>query len=225
MKKLVIAAMVLSIPVLTFAEKSLYKNIKIVKNTEMRAGGFTIPESFLKETENKMNQMKAKGYVDHDSTYPRRLLNMGFKGVTFGPSQKYEDSDLKKSSNEVKLAFPYSPPIANSIAFAPIGMLSKDGWTGIKEFFSHKEIGTCEYSLSNMELAQGSVEIDKNVVRYDVNNKPTTIMIEGNVNSGFMYSINWFDDKYDKQLRCANMDYKPELRNKIIELAKMIDNK
>ncbi len=58
---------------------------------------------------------------------------------------------------------------------------------------------------------------------YFVNEKPSNKVIEGNINSGVLYSINWYTDTTMNMLECANKSFKPEIMTKMIALANKID--
>ncbi|HJY22037.1 MAG TPA: hypothetical protein VJ279_04080, partial [Hanamia sp.] len=101
--------------------------------------------------------------------------------------------------------------------------LWQNGWTGIAQLFKENSIGVCSYKIENILVSKGAIQIDENTVRHDVNNKITTIDIAGSMNSGFIYTISWYDKTYFHDLECANLAFKPELKDKLIALAKKID--
>lgn len=176
--------------------------------------------------EDRLNreQMKTKGYIEKNLAYPKKMLGMRSK-VKFSASKDKEDTELRKNVNEIRLAFNYAPKTNNPIGFAPIMLWTNDGWTGIKEFFDAKDIGICSISTVNMKLTHQSVRIPAEIVKHDINNKVTTILIEGSNNTGFNYRIEWYDSIYSKELECANMTYDKEITNKMITLAKELDKK
>lgn len=102
--------------------------------------------------------------------------------------------------------------------------LHHDGWTGVKEFFNDPKIGLCSYSLSNMKLMHGGIQLAKEDVTYDVNKKPTTSEVEGSENSGFTYTVRWYDDTFAHELECANMLYDKTITENVLSLANRIDN-
>lgn len=187
-----------------------------------------IPESFLKEQEEAFQQQKLKGYSELESGYPKILLGIGKNGVprthkNYGES----DTNMKHSISEVKVGFKFKtvPDVApkDIIGFSPRAAYVNSKWTGITEFFNDKNIGTCKYSATNMKLSNGSARIDPSAVRYDVNNKPGDIFVQGSINSGFLYTVSWFNNEYSYILECANMNYDKAITDKAIELARIID--
>jgi hypothetical protein len=98
-----------------------------------------------------------------------------------------------------------------------------NGWTGIKIFFENKDLGSCVYSLNNMSLTHGAVNISEDSVRYDVNKLPNTLRVEGNNNSGFLYDINWYDQIFSKELECAKATFNKETVRKLIDYARIIE--
>ncbi|MES2217345.1 MAG: hypothetical protein V4501_02930 [Pseudomonadota bacterium] len=135
------------------------------------------------------------------------------------------DTHLKSSISEITLAFPSKSlsTVAsnNSIGFAPIGSW-KNGWTGIKEFFEDRQLGICEYSKSNRKLSHGAVQIAAEIARFDINNLPNFLVVKGNLNSGYLYTIKWFDDTFNDDLVCANTNYNKRITNNLIKYAKLI---
>lgn len=190
----------------------------------------TMTESMRKEATFKLKQQNKNGYVESDSPYPRQLLTTKYRAASEikenkGNKDPY-DTHLKENISEIKLAFSYNgiPFVkpSNVIAFAAIGGY-KDGWTGVKEFFTDPNLGTCTLSLYNIALGHGGARLGKSTVKYVVNNKPTTISVEGSINSGFMYRVSWFDNTFIHDLECANMNFDKKITITMIDHAKLID--
>lgn len=99
------------------------------------------------------------------------------------------------------------------------------GWVGAVEFFVNKSIGACSYSENNVKLSHGSVIIAKEDARNDVNDKTTTVNIVGTEDSGFLYSINWYDSTFFRELKCSNKHYSEGIKQQVIDLANQIDLK
>lgn len=99
-----------------------------------------------------------------------------------------------------------------------------NGWSGVAQFFDAKNIGSCSYSVMNVKVSGTSAQLAMEDVVYDINNKPTIILAEGNKNSGFLYKVEWYDDENFHELECANQNYSKQINQAVIELAKQIDN-
>jgi hypothetical protein len=134
---------------------------------------------------------------------------------------------LRNQLNNLHMAYKFKPVPANLatklIGFAASGTYN-NGWSGASEFFVNNQVGTCSYTESNLKVMQEYEKIDKDVVTYDVNNKVTVIEQEGNKNYGYLYKIHWADDNYFRDLECATTSISNDIREKIIDLAKQIDN-
>lgn len=53
--------------------------------------------------------------------------------------------------------------------------------------------------------------------------KPTRLSVEGSHNSGFMYSVRWYDANFVRDLECANMNFDKEITSKMVALANKVD--
>jgi len=202
------------------------------------SGIHIVPDSELVTTKSmkqeeilNLKQQKEKGYIAFDSTYPRELLNTKYRALSEIKANKDNkdpgDTHLKEKISEIKLAFQYNgiPFIktTNIIGFAAIGGYIDNGWTGVKEFFNDTRLGTCTLSLYNIGVSHGGVKLGKSTVTYVVNSKPTTINVEGSINSGFMYRVSWFDNTFIHDLECANMNFDKEITTTMIDYARLID--
>lgn len=149
---------------------------------------------------------------------------------SFKESTDTEDSHLKGSANEIKLAFRFKKlPIddKNIIGYAPIGTYKKspEGWNGIKIFFDNPETrNVCAYEFTDMEISHGGVALNKDKTAYTINKKPTLTGIEGNQNIGFEYSVIWYNNLKVSRIDCINNTYDKSIIDKMTQLAIKIDN-
>lgn len=140
------------------------------------------------------------------------------------------DTHLKAHASEIKLAFPFQElPMVKSediIGFAAVGGWQK-GWTGVREFFTDKDLGICVYTVYNLTLVHGGVHVYKENVRYDINNNPNSLFVEQGNNAAFLYSIDWYSNwhnhYYANELECTTKTYNPKTTNNLINLARKIE--
>lgn len=111
------------------------------------------------------------------------------------------------------------------IGVVPQGAFHEElgGWSGAAQFFDAKNIGSCSYGVMNVKASGTSALLAIEDVVYDVNNKATIILAEGNEKSGFIYKVEWYDNDNFHELECANMKYSANIKNAVVELAKNID--
>ena len=97
------------------------------------------------------------------------------------------------SVNQIKLGFKFpsistnkklkaSIPDIQMIAATPQGGFheEKGGWSGAAEFFTAKNIGTCDYAIMNVKASNTAAMLAQEDVTYSINNKATIILpIEG----------------------------------------------
>ncbi|MBA2648036.1 MAG: hypothetical protein H0U75_00290 [Legionella sp.] len=106
--------------------------------------------------------------------------------------------------------------------FAPAGTFT-NVWTGGVQLFESKA-GSCSLLVNAIKLSHASSNIAEEVVKYDVNDKVTTVFVTGDKNSGYLYTVSWFDDTYFRDLECANEMYSPEILKQVVEMAKTNDS-
>lgn len=188
-----------------------------------------IPDSYKKELSLRMQEEKTKGYYETNSSYARYLLGKkkNFHGELseFKNNRDPSDTHLKKQISDLKLAFAFNGipiPKENIMGYAAIGAWTENGWTGIKTFFEDKNFGICSYSLFNISLSHGAVQLNNETTEYIVNKKPSSANVEGSVDSGFLYEINWFDKTYVHFLQCAKPRYELIIQ-KLVDFANQID--
>ncbi|WP_019218444.1 hypothetical protein [Legionella tunisiensis] len=68
------------------------------------------------------------------------------------------------------------------------------------------------------------MELIKELVTYDVHDKPTVILVRGNDKTGFVYKVEWYDPVFSRELECANTAYSQQLRAEVIALANRIES-
>ena len=175
----------------------------------------------------KENEPRAKELMDLKHVAPYHLKK--YKGVLSS-----ESTHIRASSDELKLAYTFvGVPAAEmelNIGVAPYGAYKSvkngddaDGWDGAVQFFDKKGIGSCAFTEHNRKLAHSGVELIKEFVTYDVNNKPTVVLVKGTKETGFIYKLKWYDATFSRELECANSGYSPKLRIEVAELANRID--
>jgi hypothetical protein len=137
------------------------------------------------------------------------------------------DTHIKPNLNLIQFAYTptdISSKVDNYIGAVPYLTYLKDqGWVGSVQFFSQNAIGNCSFSENNTKLSHGSVIIAQEDVRYDINDKVTTVEVMGTKDTGFTYTVEWFDDVFFRTLECASKDYSDSIKQNTVELAKAID--
>lgn len=185
-----------------------------------------VPAELLLETSNKIKQMKSKGYFSVDSSRARELLVMSDPNYIDGTEQ-YE-TGLKKNLGTIKLAFRFTPikdiPNDDVIGYAAAGtFIDQKGWTGVGEFYRDKNLRICHYLVNNIALTGGGINLRRDLVSYEVNDKPTNIISEGNDQSGYITTISWYSNEYIKTIECASPHYDKNIKTYMIEVAMMQD--
>jgi hypothetical protein len=134
---------------------------------------------------------------------------------------------LRKSISDIHMAYSFVPApdrdVLKHYGFAACGTFNQ-GWTGVAEFFQNKKLGNCAYTEYNFTLAHAAAKVDEKVARDDVNHKITTVHVEGNNDSGYVYTVAWLDDSFFRTLECASTRYAPDTTAQVIALAQRIDN-
>lgn len=190
---------------------------------------------FREERKIKKFQIEKNGYyaTNHMDNYI--LFLKGIQGKALKEIKAYKgiidknDTHLKQSANEIKLAFPFKKlPIdeGNIIAYTPVGsyVKSPEGWNGIKIFFHNKNIGNvCAYEFTDLNLSNGGVLMSKEGISNNVNNKPTVVSVEGNPSLGYIYSVAWYNNIKVSRIDCLSNKVDKSITEKILRLANKID--
>ncbi|KTC84419.1 hypothetical protein [Legionella drozanskii] len=184
-------------------------------------------------------EMKTLGYAVVDTNRPIELLNFHNYSKTqfklYAGNNRATSTHLRPQIKDLQLAFKFKGvPQGNALmaagnitllGVAPQGGFHEDkgGWSGAAQYFDAKSIGSCSYGVMNVNASNTAAELAIEDVTYSVNNKATIITVEGNKNSGFLYKVDWYDEKNFHELECANTKYSAETTTSVIALANQID--
>ncbi len=216
MKKLVL---LLLIPSISFAH-NVSGNIDIIDLKDMN-----FPNDIKRDIRSYNQNMKINGFVEKDNPYTRQIMRMRSDKRYLSNKMQQESDELKKSPSQIKTNFEFKSVLPNPIAFSGIGIVNEDGiFSGIKEFFDGHEAGMCTLSAFNIANVKEHMKLNREGLTYEVNDKPTRINIDGSQNSGFMYSVKWFDAHFAREIECANNNLNDSIKDKIISYAKLVDN-
>ncbi len=247
MKKLLVASLCLLPTVnhaITEAEKEIFRaeNIRVLKEKGYMtpdSGVELVPRAALRATHNvAYTKPNKEGYYNESSPRAHELLH--FKEVIRGyktleaPMNKPYESHMRYSIDEMPMAYTLigvpQEVITEFIGIAPSGAYLDDpiqhvkGWSGAVEFFK-TSFATCAYTESNLYVSHGAARIAEEEATNDVNGKITLIDTSGNPETGYLYRIKWFDNFFIRELECANMTYSIQIKEKVINLANIIDKK
>lgn len=189
-----------------------------------------IPEKLQEEEVERRKQQKSQGFSFANTTHPQDLIflskGIGINKEIFSKNTNPENTEIKERLDQLFLGFPFlgiNNSEATPIGFAVMGAWTTKGWTGVVEYFNYPQVGVCQLSLNNIKLSHAAIMLDKDIVSYDINNKITTKFVKGNQKSGFIYSVNWYDNTFFYELECAKKLFDKENISKMIELAINID--
>lgn len=136
------------------------------------------------------------------------------------------DTHIKSNYSDIKLSFPFkgikSINKGDVLGYVAVGSYVKEknnqGWNGIRVFFE-SPMGNCSY----MHMGIRGAQLSEETTEYLVNKKPSNKAIEGNTNTGFVYSLNWYTNNNMNTLECANKDFQKNILDEMILLANKID--
>lgn len=245
MKKTMIAAFIAGIAANVIADEIPEANMKWAREHFAKQGmpipdgGITIKplstmrgySEGLSERNKIKKQVKELGYFNQYNERAQFLNNLqkitdlAYKAqsTTF----TINNDELKKSVDEIHMAYTFTSVPVSEVTklygFAPYLTYVKDqGWVGVTEFFQ-SSIGNCAYSENNVRLSHGAIVIAKEDVKELVNGKVTISEVVGNEQSGFVYSVEWFDQTFFRKLECASALFNKDALNKTVALANSID--
>ncbi|CEK10137.1 hypothetical protein [Legionella hackeliae] len=191
-----------------------------------------IPKDMVETGRRNLAEQKKFGFYKEETDIPKQMLQMNetvdIKLVVSDKDHNSASSRLKRSISQIKLGYDFIPipmsEITKNLGFSANGGYN-DGWNGVNQFFIKDSIGTCVYMENNIKLSHASAKIAEDSVRYDVNEKITTLEVKGTDTSGFLYTVEWFDSSYFRSLECANIKHSDEITQSVINLAQKIDIK
>jgi hypothetical protein len=205
--------------------------------------GLPIPNSGVKVVQlneslvirNTIDEFKKNGYVKKYSQNAVALSTIEhsadeqFKSFSSYKDRPY-DTRMRHNWDEMKIAYVYKPVpsdlIAKTIGFSPESTFIKNGWTGVSQFFVPKGHSfVCAYREVSIPLTGTSAVLNQEIVSNEVNEKITTLSIEGDLPSGYLYELMWWDKEFRRQLQCSADVYSEPTKKSIIELARLIDQK
>lgn len=184
-------------------------------------------------------EQKKNGFVRSNEPRAKELLEMEKTSLYHKKKYKhvfsFKSTHLRATSEELKLAYTFAgvpkEDMNVNIGVAPYGAYKEvkngdeaDGWDGAVQFFVKNGIGSCAFTEHNRKLARTGVELIKELVTYEVHDKPTVILVKGNEKSGFVYKIEWYDPVFSRELECASPKFSAHLRADVISLANRIES-
>lgn len=184
-------------------------------------------------------EQKRSGYVKDKEPRAKELLDLENSSLYHKKKYRnvfsFKSTHLRETSDELKLAYTFlgvpKEEVSVNIGVAPYGAYKEvkngddaDGWDGAVQFFVKNGIGTCAFTEHNRKLARTGVELIKELVTYEIHDKPTIILVKGTQETGFVYKIEWYDSMFNRELECANPQFSQKLRAEVIELANRIDS-
>lgn len=202
-------------------------------------GGVTVvPEQQMSEY-NKFKEQREKeradvrnyGYIKQFLPQTQSLLN--FKEISKNQFKSKPlaatDEGLRHNISEVEMAYEFhgvpSSAVSTILGVAPSVTYVKGlGWAGAMQFFEKSGLGICSYRENNLKYSHGAAVIAEEDVTKDINGKVTVANVTGEPNSGFMYSIDWYDNNYFRELKCANQNFNNSIMTSTLALALAIDN-
>lgn len=202
--------------------------IKIIPENEMSQY-----QVFKEQRLQNKNDIAKLGYIN--KTHPEIDKFLNLKMIATHDLKKNEinysptSTHLRHSINELKMAYTFvgvpQNQMSEFIGVAPyLTYIKGQGWVGAIQLFVSENIGNCSFSENNIKLSHGSIVIAKEDVRNDINGKTTTVEINGTKETGFVYTVEWFDPIFFRKLECGNKVYSQDITKKVIQLAKSIDS-
>jgi len=235
MKKIILTTLLLPSLCLASSQNTYKKDTITLLSKDEMAKIMAEPPELRAQMESRKKQMEEKGYIENDNKYASFLLNLKQSAKdeirAYYGTQFKEDTHLKTQPSEIKLAFEFKKlPIheKNILGYAPIGTYLKnpvEGWNGIKVFFMDKDTSICAYEFTDLKLSNGGVMMAKENVKNIVGKKPTFLSVEGSDQSGYVYSVTWYDQLKTNRVDCSTEKYQKNTLDKVIALSNKINRR
>jgi len=202
-------------------------------------GGVTVmPEKQMSEYKTFKEQrtkeradIQKYGYIKQFLPQTQSLLN--FKEVSknqfVAKSASPTHEGLRRSVNELEMAYDFKGVpthlVSNMLGVAPsVTFIEGKGWAGAMQYFEKAGLGNCSYRENNLQFSHGAAIIPEEDATRDINGKVTVANVTGENSNGFLYSVDWYNNNYFRELKCANEKFEPSIMSSVMELARGIDN-
>ena len=188
-------------------------------------------KTFKAQRDKERADVRKYGYIKQFLPQTQSLLN--FKEVSksqFAVKSAHSvDEGLRHSINEIEMAYNFrgvpSGAVNTMLGVAPsVTYIKGQGWAGAMQFFAKDGLGICSYRENNLKFSRGAAIIAEEDAVKDVNGKITIVNITGEPTTGFMYSVDWYDNRYFRELKCSNEKFDQSIMSSALELARTIDN-
>ena len=182
---------------------------------------FEVSKEQLDKNKDMDKQIAEKGYVTANVGEEIRYLKNLIKKTLHLKSKNFNvESDIEKDIASIKLDFSYKSVIKGTTGYVPQGAYSESGWSGLKEMFLDLTMGACYFSVFHLPKNGYSPTIDH---KKFINGKDTDFTVKGNANEGYVYTLEWFEERYFRTLECAQKDESERIMDNMISLAQKID--
>lgn len=205
------------------------------QGTAVPDGGVTVlPESrmsafSIEERAKNKASIQRYGYIKEPSSEAQSLMNFSTEHpLAPTGSVSSNDEGLHRTISEIHMAYDFhgvpNQEISKDLGVVPSVTYVKDkGWAGAIQFFEKNEVGTCSYRENNLIFSHGAAAISEETATRDVNGKVTVANVKGQKDTGFLYSISWYDNHYFRELNCANAQLSIDKMKSVLKLAQSID--
>lgn len=226
MKKFILLVLMSSSCYANIAPFDVQEGVHIVSDEQFAPFG---SDTLSREIASRDAQMKSHGYVESESPNAKTLMSVVDRTPDKAPTSLLDDPYnfyLRANISDIKLGFHYSSVSGDKLlGFAPIGTYRSKAWTGIKEFFVDKDFGTCALASYHIQLSRMGINIRQKDVMYVVNNYPGTYLVEGSDKGGYVYTLTWVDNTFNRHLECAKTSFEMDMKDKMVVLANEFDKK
>ncbi len=180
-----------------------------------------------------IESLKSKGYLERFDVNAKNLNGIeaiaedDFKG-TDGAIIADESTHMRHYLSDLKMAYVYGGVPVNlinkSIGYAPESTYTSKGWAGVVQFFIPQSINAkCAFHEIDIRITGSSTLIPEETVSKIIPDKISFMNVSGNLESGYIYTIEWWDTSFRRSLECGLPDYSDDNRNALIKLAQDIN--
>lgn len=226
---------------LSFADANVEAERLKVMEEYYKAQGLPWPGAGIIVDKKATPKMKASSHhtftrVDKFNHNVRAMLDLEHKvkqekkimktAVANDKSSTHLRHDIKQFNSVMAYPFKGVPKeiATKNFGFAPILAYKEGhGWVGATNLFKAGKMN-CQFNENNIKLSMAAMKIDENEMGHEVNKKYTETTISGNDDSGYMYSVDWYDNNFFRHLECADMVYSEDTMKQIISMACKIDS-
>jgi hypothetical protein len=198
-----------------YVDKANYTGYTIIPAAEIRGKEKEGHTTF----QNEKKEMLKNGYAYSPIEDPQEIFSIQYRTSSEYPF-------LQPKLSDIELAFSYTGldfvEEKNNLGYYSLWKY-QDGWFAIGQYFRDPKLGMCNYERINLSLDSVNVRIIAEDLSYEINQKPTRVVVKGSDEVGYFAYLDWYDHTCKHHLQCGVEKFDANYLSQAMALAIKID--